>query len=395
MFKTNLSNRSAIIHGNGFSNKLSEKKSYNYDGIQFGNRVDNFGYQKINAKVVDTVLNSRTYASRLIGMGKPFVGKTMDFPVKVIQANNGEFFTGLETLASSAVNTTVSLSYAHTGFHQPAVSIMLESFANVGEQQAIDLDVFKLEEAIAEAVQTWGNAIYGTGTNAQPLGLEAIVDDSTNVTTIGGQSRSTYTVLKANVTAFGSGILSLANLQTVYSAIIAAGLESEEPNVHLTTKAIFDLYEQLLAPQVRADYQYGSSNVLPLRGYDIVKRGDLGGQTGFTVLAYRARPLLRDDAAPSGKWYMLNERYFGWRGRTQIPTKWSQLLQKVDLGKNSTLDGTAASPDYAPPSSVGWFYQPYLPIPQQAGQIARFYCIGNIMGWQFRRLGKGTGITTV
>lgn len=366
-----------------------------YDGIQFGNRVDNLTYNKINAKVVDTVLNSRTYASRLLSMGKSFVGKTMDFPVKVIQASQGEFFTGLETLASSAVNTTVALSYAHTGFHQPFVSIMLESFSNSGDQQAVNLDVYKYEEAIAEAIQTWGNAIYGTGTNSQPLGLEAIVDDGTNVGTIGGQSRTTYTVLKANVTAFGSGILSLANLQTVYSAIIAAGLESEEPNVHLTTKAIFDLYEQLLAPQVRADYQYGSSNVLPLRGNDIVKRSDLGGQTGFTVLAYRARPLLRDDAAPSGKWYMLNERYFGWRGRTQIPTKWSQVLQKIDLGKNSTLDGTAASADYAPPANTGWFQQPFMPLPQQAGQIGRIYGIGQICAWQFRRQGKGTGITTV
>jgi hypothetical protein len=366
-----------------------------YDGIQFGNRVDNLTYNKINAKVVDTVLNSRTYASRLLGMGKPFSGKTMDWPVKVIASNQGEFFTGLETLASSASNTTVALSFAHTGFHQPAVSIMLESFANSGEQQAIDLDVFKLEEAIAEAIQTWGVAIYGTGVNSQPLGLEAIVDDGTNNATIGGQSRTTYTVLKATVNAFGSGILSLSNLSTLYDTIIAAGLESEEPNVHLTTKTVFSLYEQLLAPQVRADYQYGGSVVLPLRGTEVVRRSDLGGQTGFTVLAYRARPLLRDDAAPSGKWYMLNERYFGWRGRTTIPTKYNQILQKVDLGRNSTLDGTAASPDYAPPSSVGWFHQPYLPIPQQAGQIARFYAIGQVCGWQFRRQGKGTGITTV
>lgn len=391
----------ASLHDNkivGFQVTGLKIKKVHYltpDGITVSNKVDTTTERKLNAKVIDTILNSRTYASRLLGMGKPFVGKTMDWALKVIDSQQGEFFTGIETLASSATDTTIPITFAHTGFHQPAVSIMLESFANSGEKQTIDLDVYKYEEAIAEAVQKWGNAIYGTGAANQPLGLEAIVDDGTNNGTIGGQSRTTYTVLKATVNAFGSGILSLSNLQTLYDSIIAAGLESEEPNVHLTTKTIFSLYEQLLAPQIRADYTYGGGAVMPLRGNEIVKRGDLGAQTGFTVLAYRARPLLRDDAAPSGKWYMLNERYFGWRGRTDIPTRYADYVRKVDLGKNTSLDGTAASPDYAPPSSVGWFYQPYLMLPQQAGQIARFYAIGQVCGWQFRRQGKGTGITTV
>lgn len=366
-----------------------------YDGIQNTNRVDNTTERKLNAKVIDTVLNSRTYASRLIGMGKPFVGKTMDWALKVVDSGQGEFFTGIETLANAATDTTIPVSYSHTGFHQPAVSIMLESFANVGEAQTIDLDVFKMEEAVAEAVQKWGNAIYGTGISNQPLGLQAIVDDGTDVGTIGGQSRTTYTVLKAVRTAFGSGILSLSNLGTLEDGIVAAGLESEEPNVSLTTKTIFSLFEQLLAPQVRNDYNYGSGAVLPLRGNEIRKRGDLGGQTGFTVLAYRAKPLLRDDACTSGVWFMLNERYFGWRGRTQVPARYADYIKRVDLGKRSTIDGTAGSPDYAPPSSVGWFYQPYLMLPQQAGQVARFYCIGQNCGWQFRRQGKGVSITTV
>ncbi len=366
-----------------------------FDGIQFGNRVDNTTERKLNAKVIDTVLNSRTYASRLLGMGKPFVGKTMDWALKVVDSGSGEFFTGLETLASAAIDTTIPVSYSHTGFTQAAVSIMLESFANAGEAQTIDLDVFKMQEAIAEAVQKWGNSIYGTGSANQPLGLGAIVDDGTNNSTIGGQSRTTYAILKATVNAFGSGILSLANLSSLEDAITAAGLQSEEPNLNLTTKAIFSLYEQLLAPQVRADYGYNGGEVLPLRGNEIRRRGELGGQTGFTVLAYRAKPLLKDDATTAGTWFMLNENYFGWRGRTQVPARYANAIQKVDLGKNSAMDGTAASPDYAPPSSVGWFYRPYMDLVQQAGQVARFYCIGQNCGWQFRRQGKGTGITTV
>src|SRR3990172_12220665 len=110
-----------------------------YDGIQFGSNVNDFTLPKLYAKVVDNILNAPTYYSRLMGKGKPFMGKTMDITVDVVQDTQGEFFVGLETLNSSAVQTTVPLSYAHTAFTQPKVSVMLESFANTGEQVVINL----------------------------------------------------------------------------------------------------------------------------------------------------------------------------------------------------------------------------------------------------------------
>ena len=90
-----------------------------YDGIQFGTvgaggRIDGTTERKLHAKVVDNVLNAPTYFSRILGAGKPFLGKTEDITVDVTQDTQGEFFVGLETLQSAAVNTTATLSYAHT-----------------------------------------------------------------------------------------------------------------------------------------------------------------------------------------------------------------------------------------------------------------------------------------
>lgn len=366
-----------------------------YDGIQNSNRVDPLTYRKIAAKVVDTVLNGRTYASRVLGRGERMSGKTYDIPVKVVDSQAGQFFTGLENLNSAASDTLITLSFAHTAFTQPVVSLMLESFANSGPEGAIDVDTYKMDEAVAEAIQKWGSAIYGTGSSNQPLGLGAIVDDGSNVATIGGQSRSTYTVLKSTVTAFGSGQLSLTNLATLEDDITAAGIESEEPNISVTTKTVWSLYEQLLQPQVRADYAAVGYGKLPLRANDIVAPGELKAAAGFTVLAYRGKPVIKDDAATSGVWFMLNERYFGWKGRTQVPPKYQGKIERSTLGAAKTMDGVGGSNDYAPASSVGWFHQPYQMLPQQAGQIGRFYCIGQVVGSQFRRQGKGTGITTV
>ena len=53
----------------------------------------------------------------------------------------------------------------------------------------------------------------------RPLGLAALVDDGTSVSTIGGISRSTYTTLKGTVTA-SSGTLTLAKLDTLWINVI-------------------------------------------------------------------------------------------------------------------------------------------------------------------------------
>lgn len=362
-----------------------------YDGIQFTNRVDATSERKLNAKVVDNILNSRTYGVRLLGNGKPMMGKTFDYSVKITDSGAGEFFTGLETLNSAASDTLITLSYAQTAFQQPDVSIMLDAFANSGATGTIDLQVFKMEEAISEAVSRIGSAIYSTGSSNQPLGLGAIVDDATDVTTIGGQSRSTYTTLKATRTA--ATTLTLATLATLEDTISAAGVESEEPNINLTTKTVWSLYEQLLQPSVRADYAAIGYNAIQLRGNDVLKsRAELKGAAGFTALSYRGKPVIKDDACTSGNWFMLNERYFEWRGRTVTPNDYN--LEKVNLSsERSVIDGVSDS--FTAPSSAGWFYQPKQMLPNQAGMIGRYYLIGQVTASQFRRQGRLTGVTSV
>ncbi len=361
------------------------------DGITNTNRVETTTERKLNAKIVDNVLNSRTFMSRLMGMGKPFMGKTYDYTIKITDSGLGEFYTGLETLASTASNTTITLSYAHTAFAQPIVIPMLEAFANGGETGTIDLTAFKIEEAGGEAVQRLGSAAYGTGSNGQPLGLGAIVDDGTDVTSIGGQSRSTYSALNATRTASG-GTLTLAKLATLFSAISAAGIESESPTINVTTKAVFDLYESLLTPSVRAEYSSIGYNQLPVRSAQMYKGGaDLKGAAGFTAMTYRGVPVIADDACTSGNWFMLNERYIDWRGRTTVPSKFAGKISKVDLGTPSTVEGVMA----APTNSHGWFFQELQMLPNQAGMVGRYHVIGQMCTSQPRRQGRLTGITSV
>ena len=363
-----------------------------YDGIQHGARVDGFTERKLHAKVVDNVLNAPTYFSRILSAGKPFLGKTEDITVDITQDTQGEFFTGLETLNSAAANTTITLSYAHTAFTQPKVSIMLESFANAGETGTIPLDAFKYEKAAAEALQKFGSAIYADGTANRPNGLGNIVLDSG---TIGGQSRTTYSQLNATVTASG-GTLTLAKMATLFDTISAAGLQSEEPNVGVTTKTVWSLYEQLLTPNVRTSYNEAGYPALSVRGkYAMKNKAELKNAQGFSALSYRGMPIIKDDFCTSGYLYFLNENYFDWMGRTIVPDEWKDVLTKVNLGTMKAYEGTGAEALDMPSEYNGWFYQKPLLLPNQAGMIARFYVIGQLVARGFRRQGVLTGVLNV
>jgi len=359
-----------------------------YDGIAYGNRVDHTTERKLHAKVVDSVLNNPTLWSRFNGMGKTFQGKTQDFTLKITDSALGEFFTGLETLSTAASDTTLQLSYAHTAFAQPVVSIMLESMANTGSARTIPLNAFKLDEAVAEAREVLGAAVYGTGAGDEPNGLEILVDSAG---TIGGQARGTYSALASTETASG-GTLTLAKLATLEDATSATGVTSELPTLNVTTKTIWSLYEQLLNPTVTANYADIGYNALSVRGDSVLKsRAQLKGAAGFTALTYRGVPVIKDDFATSGVWYMLNENYMGWYGRTIVPEEYKSELTSVSLGTPSTMEGVSN----APSPSHGWFFQKMKMMPNQAGMIGRYYVVGQMCTSQPRRSGKLTGLSGV
>jgi hypothetical protein len=359
-----------------------------YDGIQYNNRVDTTTQRKLYAKVVDNVLNSATLGSKIMSNGQPFEGKTMDYTIKVTNSSAGQFISGVETLNSAASDTTVTLSYAQAAFTQPIVLPLTEAMANAGSSGIINLQAFKKDEASGEARNRLGIAMYGTGAANQPLGLGAIVDDGTAVSTIGGLSRTTYTNLKATVTA-SSGTVSLAKMATLFDNVSAAGIESEEPTLGVTTKTVWSLVEQLLSPTIRANYDV----LVPVRGAtgQMLPKDALKGVAGFTALSYRGVPIIKDDACTSGVLFLLNENYLQWRGRTAVPQGFAGNLEKVDLGTGDTVEGVLS----APYDTYGFFFQPEQMVINQGALLGRIWVFGQMVTDQPRRHGKLTGITGV
>lgn len=367
-----------------------------YDGVQNSARVDNLGNPKLYGKVVDQILLSPTVMTRSMFGAKAFDQKVMDIDLDVVADTQGQWVTGLEELNMTAVSTTVRTSFAHAAFTQPQVSIMLESFANVGS--VIPLDTFKYEKAAAQVVQQLGSSAYGQGTGNQILGLEAIVDDGTNNATIGGISRSTYPSLDAYLATVTSNKLTLALLDTMNDNVRAAGLTNETPNVAYTTKTIWSLYGQLLQPFLRQSYREA--------GYDKLQNSDkwaqrssasLRASVGFNALTYRTLSVIDDDFCTTGKFYMVNEDYINWYGRSVVPDEYKNTMDHVSFGNNKTYEGTGAmATDAMPSSDHGFFYQNPQQMPTQGGKYGRFWAIGNYIASSYRRHGKNNqSITTI
>lgn len=368
------------------------KRVYNYgpptpDGITPSNRVDTLSERKLHGIVVDNSLNSTTLMAREMGMGRKFSGKTNDYTIKIKKGSNGQWITGAENLNMAASDTTVTLSWAHAEFTQEIVIPMGDAFANTGPEGTIDLSMFKIDEAQADAINNVGIAAYSQGISPLPDGLEILDDDGTNSDNIGGQSRGTYGVLKSQVKQYTT--LSFANLETVEDLSRAAGIDTERPNIHCTTKSIWSLFSQLHEPEVRADWATIGYNMLPIRGNTLMKAVDLKGGSGFTALTFRGKPVIDDDNCISGTWYGLNERYVFWKGRTIVPPLFKQWVEKVNLGKPRTLEGVSAGSIMDMPSqNNGWFYQKLMISPSQGAAIARYWIFGNMFCSQPRRLFK-------
>jgi hypothetical protein len=358
-----------------------------------GSNVYNFSTAKAAATVVDGILNYPMMASRLLYKGKRFSGDgrteqpTIIKDIKISGRSQFQWFDGLDALNSSAENVVVQLQFNDAHASMPMVEIMTDSFAREGDGEDVDYPAFEYEDALNETVEGLSRAIFDASPGAdQPLSLEEVVDDGTNLATYGGQTRASYDSLDSTVTA-SSGTMSLAKLATLRSTISDTG-PKENPTLICTTDTIADLYEQFLTPTVRYEY-----NSMAINGmYPVASDAQGMGQGFGGVNTYSGIPIIRDKRATSGVLYMLNENYLHWSGRTRVPKSWKGIVKAVKLGKGKVVEGQISQ---GPTKYHGFFYQEKQAMPNQAGIISRFYLFGQMWSDQPRRHGKLTGITSV
>lgn len=346
--------------------------------ITLGNRITTTMRQKLMPVVVDTILNSNVWFTRIVSKAKKgsWSGNQMQFPIKYAKNSTGTSFSGFDTFSTSATDNRVKLAF-DPAFYQITSALPLDELSTnmkSGSGEAIiDLVTVTLQSDAEDMADDLGTIFYADGTgnsNKDPLGLAAIVDDGTSVATYGGLSRSTYTTLDATVTASG-GTLTLAKMATLDNNVSSGSIRT---NLGLTDEATFSLYEQLLTPQERYDKSEAS-----------MKNGLVGG-TGYKELYFRGFPILRDEKCTSGVLFFLNENFIEWYA---LPMAMSE---PVNFSPD-VIEGNDYSA--AEVKGLGFSWTDWIKPTNSASVVAHTWFGGQLIGRNPKRTGKLTGITGV
>jgi len=335
-------------------------------------RVSNATKNFLMPKLVEGVLQGNIGVSFFLVRAKKWRGAQEEVPFKFEKNANGGSFTGFDLLNTAAVDNTIKLTY-DAAFNEISVVLPKSDLSlNDTEEKVADLMERQIMSDAFDLADNIGNQFYGDGTGnggKDLLGLEGIVDDGTNVATIGGQARATYPALNGSVTASG-GALTLALMYAEWDNV-QEGMQ--EPSLILTTKTVRSLYNQLLEPKERY--------TLPVSGRD-----KLFMTTGAEQLAFRSAPIVADSKCPAGLMYFLNERSLEFRALPKWP-----LAEPI----NFMMEAMDGEPSPEIPKGLGFHWTGWVKPVNQEAIVGRVIHAGNFIVKNPRYNGKLTGITSI
>ena len=305
---------------------------------------------------------------RVVRAAKKWSGRTLRVPVKVSKNTTGQSFRGMDTFSVAATDNRQFMEFTPS-FYQITCSLPGDELS-VADTDSKILDMMKLQiqSDTEDMADDLGTIFYSDGTgngSKDPLGLAALVDDGTSVSTIGGLSRSTYTTLKGTVTA-SSGTLTLAKLDTLWINVSSG---AQKPTAFYTTEAVFNFYGQLLRPQEKI-----------IKDASLMK--GLSAGTGFTALSYNGKPVLMDEKCTSGALIAVREDDMDWYA---LPYKFAKTV-----AYKSQVEGN----DYEAPIGLGFSWSDWIIPANAAGVVGHMYFGGQFVTRNPKRHGKLTGITS-
>lgn len=342
--------------------------------MAYNNVVDTITIEEILPVVVDTVLRANTFTTRVLAKPKKFRAATQDWPIKYQTGTAVQSFTGLQALPTSFTDTRVLLKFNPRFVTANVALAGTDIAANNTIRKVIDLMEIEMQSRAQDLADGIGSMLYADGTgnsNLDLLGLAALVDDGTNVSTIGGLSRTTYTTLKSTVTASG-GQISLAKLRILYNAIADA---SVIPTRIFTPYAVWQYYESLLQPTERI-----------MKTVNVAE--NFKGYTGYEMLLFAGLPVIPDRKATSGYLYMLNDEYLDFYAL-------SMDLSGYDGKPVNVASKILKGNSYDEVDNLGFFWTGLIRSTNQFGFNSFIVLGGNLITDNPRRHGVLTGITGV
>lgn len=348
-------------------------------------RVNNITLQDYNSTVVDTVNKSSEIMKRVVSRPERWNGRSYSSPVFTVNSQLGQSFKGTETFDTSIDYNTAQMTWFPTGYAQPVGVSVVERSINATPSGTIDLYKSSYQYAQNSMINALGGIFYGFGNGNDFDGLGVIVDDGTSTSSYAGLTRTTYPTINGYVAAASGGVLTLDLMAQGDDNATISGNLSETPNVLMSTRTVWSLYESLLTPTVSA--RYDSTGGSFTDGNTALKQAvkDADGLTlsqGANSLSYRGKPYVRDDKATAQTMFGLNEDWFYFRS-----------LKMMGLNLIGTQEDVTAGAFSSYKVSAFQFREPIMPVNQLA-EVGIFVMYGQFYCENPNRNFKLTGIMT-
>ena len=354
--------------------------------MTFDAQIQSITQDHIVPKVTDNVLQSNVLSLLLLSNGKPWMGETLKFPVKLSSHTQGGSFDDYSEFSVANENVRQVASFDPRAYYQSVVIGGIAKSVNmISKTRLLDLVKVEMESVHQDMVDDIGTLLYGYGTgnsNKDFLGIRAAVDDGSNVATYGSLSRSTYTNWKSTIQT-SVGAFDFSKARTLHNS---ATVGNQKPNVDVCNETVFGYVEADYTATVQGNYNVmdGARATLTRRGIEKQARSGLTGHAGFDVLYYAGTPIVKDDKSPTGYLGSYNTNYITWYGVKAADAN------PVDL-KSMYHDGN----DYKDvPSSLGFAWTGFVRPAKQYAFIGQLLLIGNLVSPAPRLSSHSAGITS-
>ncbi len=236
-----------------------------------------------NSNVVLRIANSSD-SKKMIDGGGSIIEQLIE-----TEQDNGGFYLGSDVLNNTQDNTLTQVEYKWQNAYEPINISRDEERSNSGsEHKILDLVGTKTilsEKAIAKRLEQALSTPVGAANNLNDL--ETICNTGDLGTIAGG----TYTFWQATVTASGAFATQGITDMTTGNYAVSSSATEDNPTHWVTTKAIFQKYEQTRLPLER------------------ISNGNLSANAGFKNLSFKGVPVVYGNYISSGLMFGLNFNY--------------------------------------------------------------------------------------
>lgn len=354
--------------------------------MTFDAQVQTITQDEIVPKVTDQVLNSNVQALLIMSSGRPWVGETLKFPVKLAKSTNGGAFNDLTEFKIGVENVRQHAYFDPRAYYQSVtIGGIAKSINNVSKSQVLGLVKVEMESVLMDMTDDIGTLSYGTGSDGvQFLGSNAAIDDGTTTATYGGLSSATYSAWKATIQT-SVGAFDFSKARTLMNS---ASVGNQKPDILSCDETTFGYIESDYAATVEGNYSVAEANRAVLTRNGILKSRITGlkGMAGFDVLYYGGSPIVKDDKENTQTLRATNTDFYRWYGVKAADAT------PVDL-KAMYHDGDDQD-SVNVPSSVGFNWTGFVRPHKQYVFVGQFLVIGNFCSPTRRLHSRSTGISS-